>query len=67
MYNAPEISYNMALVDFHESKHDLQPEDISDQKDLLWSVNMGQSLSLASPLSNSGSLQANLSTQEQIL
>lgn len=56
MYNIPEISYNGMLVHFHESRHDFQLEDVRTQKDLLWSVNVGQRLSLASPLSNSESL-----------
>lgn len=32
MYNVAEISYNVMLVHFHESRHDLQPEDVSDSE-----------------------------------
>lgn len=43
MYNILEINYNLMLVHFLESRHDLQLEDVSTQKDLLRSVNVGQS------------------------
>lgn len=32
MYNIPEISYNVMLVHFYESRHDFQLEDVSDSE-----------------------------------
>lgn len=48
-----EIKYNVMLVHFNENRHKLLLEDVSYSEDLLWSVNVGQSLPLAIPLSNS--------------
>lgn len=32
MCNVPEVSYSEMLVHFHESRHDLQPQDVSDSE-----------------------------------